>query len=355
MAIAAKPDALPRGMTLMELLVVITVIGVILMISLPAITSALESGRRVNCVANQTKLALAMSRMNASQDYLPGWRNNLTIVNVPGTVSWFVHLLPYLERKDVYDGVVNGTVWLHDGVVSSPHDLFSLTRCPSMPLQKQYRNYRMHYAANGGSSGPGASTPRDDGALGDNSAGMMISLDDIRSGDGLATTLLISETVWEFGWIPKGLTGQIPGVGGPVLPTTPGAILFNCPPNIWTLRIPTVADGVLGQGSNAFGFSNRGGAPTATTQVINVSGTYLSQIPSSRHPRGVVAIFADGSSRFLKDDLLPHIYGHLLTSRSVYDASGPAGQKYVTNSVLANTFLAAPSAPVPYQIKPTDF
>lgn len=348
---AAKPDSLPRGMTLLEVLVVMTVIAIIFIITLPAITSAIESGRRATCVANQTKHAMAMSRMNASQDYLPGWRNNLTVVNVPGTVSWFVHLLPYLERKDVYDGIVNGTVWMSSGVVSSTHDLFSLTRCPSMPLQKQYRNYRMHYLANGGSSGPGANTPRDDGAIGDNSGGKMISLDDIRSGDGLASTLLISETVWELGWIPMGLTNySSPGVLA--TSTTPGAFSFA---GAWTLRIPTVADGVLGQGSNAFGFSNRGGAPTATTQVINVSGTYLSQIPSSRHPRGVVAIFADGSSRFLKDELLPHIYGHLLTSRSVYDASGPAGQKYVTNSVLANTYLAPPSAPVPYEIKPTDF
>ena len=101
---------LRRGMTIVELLVVIAVIGILVGTLMPALQVARESSRRSSCANNLRQIAFALVNYVDARKYLPGWRNSIRNYSTvkaqsapaDAAVSWTIPILPQLEEPSVY-------------------------------------------------------------------------------------------------------------------------------------------------------------------------------------------------------------------------------------------------------------
>jgi prepilin-type N-terminal cleavage/methylation domain-containing protein/prepilin-type processing-associated H-X9-DG protein len=88
------------GFTLVELLVVITIIGILIALLLPAVQAAREAARRMQCGNNLKQLALAVHGYEASRNvFPPGWIEDAAGDNLFG---WGAFVLPFVDQEPLY-------------------------------------------------------------------------------------------------------------------------------------------------------------------------------------------------------------------------------------------------------------
>jgi prepilin-type N-terminal cleavage/methylation domain-containing protein/prepilin-type processing-associated H-X9-DG protein len=108
---------LSGGFTLVELLVVITIIGILIALLLPAVQAAREAARRASCLNNLTQIGLALQSYEAANGVLPPGTVDKQgpIHNVPKGyhMGWLVQILPYLGEEAIFKHV-DFTVGVYD-------------------------------------------------------------------------------------------------------------------------------------------------------------------------------------------------------------------------------------------------
>lgn len=295
--------------TVVELLVVISIIALLMSLILPAIGSTRGSMRRLQCLNNQAQLYKGIALYESAHQHLPAGRAFASLPataytkpaswNTPGeTVTWVYFTLPYIEKGQV-QAQMDGLLKSGAGLNSMPNVAIKLLQCPADVTDKNPMG--ISYAANMGLADVPITTnpalPFDwpaNGALvtrlkGTNPAEVQKleqqSFGDISSGDGVSNTILLAENhyldVWHYvtNEFQVGIVWQEAPAGTPQL----------------GLDQPFKA------------------GPQSDVDHAR---------PSSLHPGGFVMVKCDGSAKFVSSTIDYNVYCQLMTSNGRLRARG---------------------------------
>lgn len=248
-----------KGFTLIELLVVISIIATLIALVAPAVQSARNAARRMECQNNLKQLALATTGFAGANNGQVPFLTNVHGSNMTGAISygWVVDTFPYLDSAALYrriDAFSASTIaagsqgsWPFDGTTGplasaspSPVPVLKALACP-VDLANANQPGGMSYVANAGYmlaadwannvnhnggriewNNSATTSVADDGQIAHstgvfwrNDGGPRMTLDYISEGDGQSTTYLISENLQALKWFdPAANSGNgFPNVG----------------------------------------------------------------------------------------------------------------------------------------------
>jgi len=345
------------GFTLVELLVVITIIGMLVALLLPAVQAAREAARRASCLNNMKQIGLALHQYHSTYNCFPFLRGGTSglcdYTSNCGMLSGWVMLLPFIEQASLYakfssPQTVGGTYYPPWGPAPidpyqtgyAPFNLeVNLLQCPSNPQsyrvagQPGQTNY--HFSL-------GDSIVRDDGAgnfiwndverfprgiFGYYTATKMAEIT-----DGTSNTIAISEAAkgTEMGLIRGAAAFSVLGAQAnpsicAALRGDSGRYVIQVIPNTrpwvgiyWHAGVPLMNGftTVLPPNSPTCLFGNAWQGPG----IISAS---------SYHPGGVNALMADGSVQFVNETIDCGQIGSApsVAGPSVYGVWGAMGTK----------------------------
>ncbi len=95
-----------KAFTLVELLVVIAIIAILVSLLLPAVNSARDSARRIQCVNQMRQLGLAIHNFHDANNQLPTIEHDWDIdppANPLNDYSWRISIMPFMELTALHD------------------------------------------------------------------------------------------------------------------------------------------------------------------------------------------------------------------------------------------------------------
>ena len=169
----------------------IDIIGVLMGLLLPSIQGAREANRRATCINHQMQISLALLSYESEKGHFPP--AYITDKDGKPMHSWRILILPYLDKKDLYDQYDFNESW--DG----PHNrkladkMPDVFRCPSNTNSPNYTAYAMLVGPHAFSPGPMGRTYKE-----------------ISHADGASTTLMLVEaTKAKINWLePRDLNAE---------------------------------------------------------------------------------------------------------------------------------------------------
>ncbi len=299
-----------RGFTLIELLVVIAIIAVLIALLLPAVQSAREAARRIQCVNNLKQIGLGLHNYHdlhntfppgyvsryrqdggdagtAEDDFGPGW-------------AWASMILPQVEQGTIY-GAINFslTVGHADNKTAAIARLNSYL-CPSdvtpqtVPVRDQNNAITVdqvgtsNYVGIFGTGEIGDAPGRGNGIFFRNSR---IGIRDVI--DGTSQTFMVGERSHNLSYV----TWTARYVGG---------YLFR------TSSIEGGTDQFAADAEEAFTMILSPIGEEDPPRTPNNPRAHVEDI-WSRHPGGVNFVFGDGSVRFIKNQINHDVFVRLAT------------------------------------------
>lgn len=287
------------GFTLIEVLVVITVIGLLVALLIPAVQSAREASRRTACVNNLKQIGVALHNyMGRASTFPPGYLSKVEdfVVDYGPGWGWGALILGDLDQSALYNSINFSTDFVTGSAsLTVRQTQLSVYLCPSSPvggavvLQNQFARDIVtsdlapaHYVGSHGVGSIDDELAGGDGVFQRNAGTGPQSIT-----DGLSTTLMVGER-------SRNLSGAV-WIGAPPSPyricTTPGWSSPAC------ANGPAVILGVTGPKTSAL----------AEVFTPNSSAAGPDNYWSF-HSGGSDFLFADGSVHFVKSTVNGRVF-----------------------------------------------
>jgi prepilin-type N-terminal cleavage/methylation domain-containing protein len=331
--------------TLVELLVVITIIGMLMSLLLPAVNSAREAARRANCQNNLRNIGQAMMvYATGNNGRLPGFldtKASLATTSGRMAVSWPLMISPNMDKKAYLDA------WTSAIPASIAATYWDLMICPSnpplsnnAPLLSYVVNCGHPDTVTGSATFALETNPADGVFFNRSPTGVTFtqSLDYIDNSKGQSYTLMASENMLLPGmnWQQYAAANTYQGDAYNSERAT-GFCWQRIAGTVTNPPLPTNSiqkiNGWIFNGTDYRSASN----PPPTNDNGNPKGTDFAR-PASNHPNGVCYLMCDGSLGFLKQDVDYETYQYLMAANPV-KADGPNAIGTGSNYIYSDSFI----------------
>jgi prepilin-type N-terminal cleavage/methylation domain-containing protein/prepilin-type processing-associated H-X9-DG protein len=321
----APAPARRGGVTLVELLVVVAIIGMLAGLLLPAVQQAREAGRRASCTNNFHQLGVAMLHHESVRGVFPIGSESRAWPAYPDHPHQFfrwsalAHLTPFFENADLLAGLDLSVPLYGTGFQVMPQNQAIVSTVVPTFLCPSDRGVSVadgfgptNYAACAGSGANGGTPFATDGMCYINSRTRSIHIT-----DGMSKTALMSESILGDG--PEAFSDK--------------SLVNNVMTYAFIFSVPLTANRCNRASSwnytNRRGFSWANGeyrtglynhARTPNSELIDCVGVDMAsdvtvqyagygwRAARSRHPGGVNVLMADGSSDFVLDGVDPVVW-----------------------------------------------